>query len=95
MDVLQRKNTGIVQRVYSGLAGHFTLPTAARAIMQPPVKPAFRPTRAASEYAVERKTTAQRLETADAVRADKRRLSYASIDSNASKWRYSATSEKS
>lgn len=62
--------------------------------MQPPIKPAFSPTRAASEYAVERKTTAQRLETADAVRADKRRLSYASIDSNASKWRYSATSEK-
>lgn len=63
--------------------------------MQPPIKPAFRLTGAASEYAIQRKTTAQRLETADAVRADKRRLSYASIDSNASKWRYSATSEKS
>ena len=95
MDVLQRKNTGIVQRVYSGLTGRLTLPTAARAIMQSPIKPASRPTGAPSEYAIERKTAAQRLETADALRADKRRLSYASIDSNASKWRYSATSEKS
>ncbi|HEY1608686.1 MAG TPA: hypothetical protein VGG24_05425 [Paraburkholderia sp.] len=62
--------------------------------MQSPVKPASRSTGTPSEYAIERKTAAQRLETADALRADKRRLSYASIDSNAGKWRYSAKSVK-
>lgn len=62
--------------------------------MQSPIKPASRSTGAQSEYAIERKTIAQRFETADALRADTRRISYASIDSNASKWRYSAKSVK-
>lgn len=62
--------------------------------MQSPIKPAFRSTGTQSEYAIERKTAAQRLETADALRAETRRLSYASIDSNASKWRYPAMSVK-
>jgi hypothetical protein len=62
--------------------------------MQSPIKPASRSTGTPNEYAIERKTAAQRLETADALRADKRRVSDASIDSNASKWRYSSKSVK-
>jgi hypothetical protein len=62
--------------------------------MPSPVKPASRSTGTPSEYAIERKTIAQRFETADALRADTRRINYASIDSNASKWRYSATRTK-
>lgn len=62
--------------------------------MQSPIKPVSRSTSAQSEYAIERKTAAQRLETADALRADTRRLSDASIDPNASKWRYPAMSVK-
>jgi hypothetical protein len=45
--------------------------------------------------AVERRARAHILVTADAARAEKRRASYATIDSNATKWRYSAVYEKS
>jgi hypothetical protein len=62
--------------------------------MQSPIKPASRSTGSQSEYAIECKTRALRLETADALRADARRISYASINSNASKWRYSSISVK-
>ncbi len=62
--------------------------------MPSPIKPAPRSTTPQSEYALERTTLARRLETADALRADARRTSYASIDSRASKWRYTVTSDK-
>ncbi|MFL9866595.1 hypothetical protein PQR67_20665 [Paraburkholderia fungorum] len=63
--------------------------------MQSPVKRASTAVSSESEYAVERKTRARILDTADALRAEKRRADYATIDSNASKWRYSGVSEKS
>jgi hypothetical protein len=47
-----------------------------------------------SEDAIERRTRAHILDTADAARAEKRRLSYATIDSSAGKWRYSAAPPK-
>ena len=43
----------------------------------------------------ERMARAHILDTADALRAEKRRASYATIDTNASKWRYSAVCAKS
>jgi hypothetical protein len=63
--------------------------------MRSPFKPAQAAHGSESEYAVERRTRAHLLDTADALRAEKRRVSYATIDSNASKWRYSAVGEKS
>lgn len=47
-----------------------------------------------SQDAIERSTRARILETADAARAEQRRLSDAAIDSSASKWRYSAVPPK-
>lgn len=59
----------------------------------------FKPASAAivseSEYAIERRARAHILDAADALRAEKRRISCAAIDSNASKWRYSAVPAKS
>lgn len=43
-----------------------------------------------TEYAIERRTRAHALDTADAARTEKRRASFATIDCNASKWRYPA-----
>lgn len=43
-----------------------------------------------SEYTQDRRKQALILETADALRAEQRRVNDASIDSNATKWRYSA-----
>lgn len=60
-------------------------------IMRSPIKTTSVTTSSESEYSVERKTRANALDTADALRAEKRRVSDASIDSNASKWRYPAT----
>ncbi|KAA1011279.1 hypothetical protein FVF58_15125 [Paraburkholderia panacisoli] len=59
-------------------------------IMRSPVKSASVTTSSQSEYSIERKTRANALDTADALRAEKRRVSDAAIDSNASKWRYPA-----
>jgi hypothetical protein len=47
-----------------------------------------------SAYTRERKTHALVLETADALREEQRRANFASIDSNASKWRYSVPTMK-
>jgi hypothetical protein len=44
-----------------------------------------------SEHAVAQKSRASALERADAERDQKRRINYARIDVNASKWRYSTT----
>lgn len=60
-------------------------------IMRSPIKSTSVTTSSESEYSIERKTRANALDTADALRAEKRRASDATIDSNASKWRYPAT----
>jgi hypothetical protein len=57
-------------------------------------KPASTVVGGSSAYTLERRTHALVLETADALRAEQRRISFASIDSNASKWRYSVASAK-
>ncbi|SDG20343.1 hypothetical protein SAMN05216466_102457 [Paraburkholderia phenazinium] len=57
-------------------------------------KPASPPVGGSSAYALERRTHALILETADALRAEQRRVNFALIDSNASKWRYSVTGVK-
>jgi hypothetical protein len=57
-------------------------------------KPASTPAGSESAYSHERRTNALILETADALRAEQRRVSFASIDSNASKWRYSVVRVK-
>lgn len=56
--------------------------------------PASALARSESAYSHERRAHALILETADALRAEQRRVSYALIDSNASKWRYSAVRVK-
>jgi hypothetical protein len=63
--------------------------------MRSQLKPASAAIGSESEYAVERRTRAHILDAADALRAEKRRVSYAAIDSNASKWRYSAVRAES
>ncbi len=63
--------------------------------MRSQFKPASTVISSESEYTIERRTRAHLLDTADALRAEKRRVSYATIDSNATKWRYSTVSEKS
>ncbi|MDR5752869.1 MULTISPECIES: hypothetical protein [unclassified Caballeronia] len=45
-----------------------------------------------SEHALAQKSRASALERADADRAQQRRINYARIDVNASKWRYVSTS---
>ena len=57
-------------------------------VMRPPIKSASVTIGSESEYSIERRTRAHVLDTADALRAEKRRASFAAIDSNASKWRY-------
>jgi hypothetical protein len=57
-------------------------------------KPASTITGGSSAYTVERRTHALILETADVLRAEQRRVSFALIDSNASKWRYSVANMK-
>lgn len=64
-------------------------------IMRSQLQPASAATGRESEYAIERKTRAHTLNTADALRAEERRISYATIDSSASKWRYSTQRDKS
>jgi hypothetical protein len=59
--------------------------------MQSKTKPASATVHSVSSYAHERRTNALVLETADALRAEQRRVNDATIDSNASKWRYSVT----
>ncbi|PTQ90900.1 hypothetical protein C8K18_12923 [Paraburkholderia sp. GV068] len=63
--------------------------------MRSQLKPASASIGSDSEYAVERRTRAHILDAADALRAEKRRVSYAAIDSNASKWRCSVLRAKS
>jgi hypothetical protein len=58
--------------------------------MPSPTKPASVTASSETAYSIERRTRAHVLDTADAVRAEKRRASFAAIDSNASKWRYPA-----
>jgi hypothetical protein len=58
--------------------------------MQSQIKRTSGAIRRESPDAVERRARAHILGTADAARAEKRRASYATIDSNATKWRYSA-----
>ncbi|MEQ5840660.1 hypothetical protein BWP39_15610 [Paraburkholderia acidicola] len=62
--------------------------------MQLKSKPATAITGGESAYTRERKTHALVLETADALREEQRRADFASIDSKASKWRYSVPSTK-
>lgn len=62
--------------------------------MQLQTKPSSTVAGRESSYSSERKTQALILETADALRAEQRRASYATIDSNASKWRYSVVRAK-
>ena len=62
--------------------------------MQLQTKPASTPISGESAYSYERRTHALILETADALRAEQRRVSFALIDSNASKWRYSSEALK-
>lgn len=64
-------------------------------IMQSQLKSVSAAIGSESEYAIERMARAHILDTADALRAEKRRASYATIDTNASKWRYSAVCAKS
>jgi hypothetical protein len=63
-------------------------------IMRSQFKPASAAIGRENEYAAECRTRAHILDAADALRAEKRRASYATIDSNATKWRYSAVHEK-
>jgi hypothetical protein len=63
--------------------------------MRSQLKPASAAIGSESEYDVERRTRAHILDAADALRAEKRRVSYATIDSNATKWRYSVLPAKS
>jgi hypothetical protein len=63
--------------------------------MRSPLKRTSAAVSSESEYAIERRTRAHILDTADALRAEKRRANYATIDSSASKWRYSVVCEKS
>ncbi|TAL92907.1 MAG: hypothetical protein EPN73_23285 [Paraburkholderia sp.] len=62
--------------------------------MQSQIKPTSTAASRESSYSSERRTQALILETADALRAEQRRVNYATIDSNASKWRYSVVREK-
>jgi hypothetical protein len=57
-------------------------------------KPAPTITGGSSAYTLERRTHALILETADALRAEQRHASFALIDSNASKWRYTVADVK-
>jgi hypothetical protein len=59
-------------------------------IMQSKIKAAPRMTGTVSEYAISRQAQALMLQQADTARAEKRSVNDARIDSNASKWRYSA-----
>ncbi|MFM0171171.1 hypothetical protein P0D69_21555 [Paraburkholderia sediminicola] len=59
-------------------------------IMRSQIKIAPRTSGNVSEYALSRQAQALSLEQADRARAEKRRVNDALIDSNASKWRYSA-----
>jgi hypothetical protein len=59
-----------------------------------PVKPPSTPAGSESAYSRERRTNALILETADALRAEQRRVNDASIDSSASKWRYTVVGSK-
>ncbi|MEM5456195.1 hypothetical protein VSR69_15355 [Paraburkholderia phytofirmans] len=61
-------------------------------IMRSQIKIAARTSGNVSEYALSRQAQALSLEQADRARAEKRRVNDARIDSNASKWRYSAPS---
>ncbi|OLL27337.1 hypothetical protein BTH42_33380 [Burkholderia sp. SRS-W-2-2016] len=63
--------------------------------MQLQFKSASASIRRESGDAIERKKRAHILAAADAARAEKRRVSDATIDSSASKWRYPAASPKS
>ena len=63
--------------------------------MQSQLKSAPASLRRESGDTVERRKRADILATADAARAEKRRVSDATIDSGASKWRYPAASPKS
>ena len=89
------KDAGGSRRVYSGeTAGCVSRPRAQGSIMPVQTKSASTITSGSSAYTLERRTHALVLETADALRAEQRRVSFASIDSNASKWRYSVASVK-
>jgi predicted NAD/FAD-dependent oxidoreductase len=59
-------------------------------IMRSQIKVAQRTAGNVSEYALSRQAQALSLENADRARAEKRRINDERIDSNASKWRYSA-----
>lgn len=61
-------------------------------VMRSQIKTAARTSGNVSEYALSRQAQALSLEQADRARAEKRRVNDARIDSNASKWRYSAPS---
>jgi len=58
--------------------------------MRPQMKVTTRTSGTVSEYALSRQAQALVLEQADMARAEQRRINDARIDSNASKWRYSA-----
>ncbi|TAM55708.1 MAG: hypothetical protein EPN57_01395 [Paraburkholderia sp.] len=62
--------------------------------MRSPIKQTATLAARVSEYTQDRRKQALILETADALRAEQRRVNDASIDSNASKWRYSVVRAK-
>lgn len=63
-------------------------------IMQSQLEPAPAAISSESVYAIERRARTHIFDAEDALRAEKRRVSYATIDSNASKWRYLAVCAK-
>jgi len=60
-------------------------------IMRTPIKATSVTTSSEAECSIGRRKRARALDTADALRTEKRSASFATIDSNASKWRYPAT----
>jgi hypothetical protein len=63
-------------------------------IMRPSTKVTAHTTDKVSEFALSRQAQAQALNEADRARAEQRSVRDARIDSNASKWRYSAAVER-
>ena len=63
-------------------------------IMRPTTKVTAHTTDKVSEFALSRQAQAQALDQADRVRAEQRSVNDARIDSNASKWRYTAAVER-
>jgi DNA-binding Lrp family transcriptional regulator len=75
--------------------GSHSAPPSSGIIMRSQIKVAPHTAGNGSEYGLSRQAQALALEQADSARAENRRVNDALIDSNASKWRYSAALAKS